>query len=78
MAHHEGDVAVINWSAVVLRVISGVACAQLWGVTGLAASSAVIASLHYLASWSTARWRLSISTHATLHPNLGLLRRISG
>jgi len=78
MAHREGDVAVINWCAVVLRVVSGVACAHLWGVTGLAASSALVATLYYLASWSTARWRLSISTHATLHPNLGLLRRVSG
>lgn len=78
MAHHEGDVAVIHWCAVALRLLSGVVCAHFWGVTGLAASSAAIASLHYASSWSAARWRLSLSTHATLHPNLGLLRRISG
>jgi O-antigen/teichoic acid export membrane protein len=78
MAHHEGDVALINWCAVVLRLISGVVCAGLWGVTGLAASSAAIATLHYAASWSAVRWRLSISTHATLRPKLALLGRISG
>jgi len=78
MSHREGDVAVINWCAVLLRVIAGLVCAHVWGVTGLAASSAMVATLYYLASWSTARWRLSISTHATLHPRLGLLRRVSG
>lgn len=78
MAHHEGDVAVINWCAVVLRLVSGIACASLWGVTGLAASSAAIATLHYAATWSTVRWRLSISTHATLRPKLSLLTHTSG
>ncbi len=78
MTHHEGDVALINWCAVVVRLISGIVCAGLWGVTGLAASSAAIATLHYAASWSTVRWRLSISTHATWRPRLSLLRRISG
>ena len=78
MSHHEGDVAVINWCAVALRVVSGLVCAHFWGLTGLAASSAGVATLFYLATWSAARWRLSISTQATLHPDLGLLRRVSG
>lgn len=78
MSHHEGDLAVINWCAVALRVVSGLLCAHLWGVTGLAASSAMVATLSYVATWSTARRRLSISTHATLRPDLRLLRQVSG
>ncbi len=78
MAHHEGDVAVINWCGVAARVASGAMCSVIWGVTGLAASSMVIATLHYSASWLAARRRLSISTHATLRPRLSLLSRIPG
>lgn len=78
MTHHEGDVALINWCAVTARVLSGIVCAGVWGVTGLAASSAVIAILHYAASWMTVRRRLSISTHATLRPQLSLFGRIAG
>lgn len=78
MTRHEGDVAVLNWCAATARVISGIACAGVWGVTGLAASSAVIAVLHYAASWTTVRRRLSISTHATLRPQLSLFGRIAG
>jgi len=78
MAHHEGDVVWINWTAAILRVVVGVICASTWGITALAASSCAIASLHYFASWSAVRWRLSISTHATFRPKLSLLRRISG
>ena len=78
MAHHEGDVAFVNWCAVLVRLVSGVLCAWVWGVTGLAASSAAIATVHYTVSWFLVRRRLSISTHATLRPRLSLLRRISG
>jgi len=78
MAHHEGDVALANWCAVTVRIVSGVLCAKVWGVTGLAASSAAIATVYYTVTWWLARRRLSISTHATLRPKLSLLRRISG
>jgi O-antigen/teichoic acid export membrane protein len=78
MTHHEGDVVWINWSGAILRVVFGAICASIWGIAGLAASSCVIAALHYTASWSAGRWRLSISTHATLRPKLSLLARIPG
>ncbi len=78
MTRHEGDVAILNWCAVTARVVSGIVCAGVWGVTGLAASSAVIAVLHYAVSWMAVRWRLSISTHATLRPQLSLFGRIAG
>ena len=78
MAHHEGDVALINWCAVAVRIVAGVVCARAWGVNGLAASSAVIAAAVYTASWYYVRRRLALSTHATLRPRLSLLRRIPG
>lgn len=78
MTHHEGDQAVITWSVVVVRLVSGAVCASLWGITGLAVSAMVISGLYYLANWTAVRRRLSISTHATLRPNLRLLARTAG
>ena len=78
MAHHEGAVAVATWGSLVLRVASGSVCAVLWGITGLAASSTAITILFYVVTWWQARRLLSISTHATLRPQLALLRQISG
>lgn len=78
MSHHEGDLAVITWAVVAARVVSGVVCAHLWGITGLAASSLAISTVFYLANWLAVRRRLSISTHATLRPNLKILARIAG
>ncbi len=78
MSHHEGDLALITWTVVATRVVSGVVCASLWGITGLAASALVISVAYYLANWAAVRRRLSISTHATLRPNLRILARISG
>ena len=78
MTHHEGDQAVITWSVVVVRLVSGAVCASLWGITGLAASALAISALYYLANWVAVRRRLSISTHATLRPNLRLLARTAG
>ena len=73
MSHHEGDLAVITWVVVATQVVSGVICASLWGITGLAASALVISVAYYLANWVAVRRRLSISTHATLRPNLRIL-----
>jgi len=77
MSHHEGDVAVINWSFVAARVVFGAVSAQLWGLNGLAASAVSLSALHCGVSWWTVRKRLSISPHVTLRPRLSLLRRIS-
>jgi len=78
MSHHEGDVAVINWSFVAARVVFGVISAQLWGLNGLAASAVSLSALHCVTSWWIVRKRLGISPHVTLRPRLSLLRRISG
>ncbi len=78
MTHHEGDVAILNWSAALARIASGIVCAWIWGVIGLAASAVAIATLHYAVGWLTVRRRLSISTHATLRPQWALFSRTSG
>ncbi len=78
MSSHEGDNAIITWSVVGARVVSGVVCASVWGVVGLAASSAAISVLYYATTWTTVRRRLSISTHATMRPQLSMLARIRG
>jgi O-antigen/teichoic acid export membrane protein len=78
MSHHEGDLAKITWIVVATRVVSGVVCANFWGITGLAASSLAISAVYYMANWVAARHRLSISTHATLRPNLSIITRIAG
>lgn len=78
MSNHEGDNAVITWGVVGARVVSGFICASVWGVLGLAASSAVISVLFYAVTWTMVRRRLSLSTHATLRPRLSLLARIHG
>lgn len=78
MSHHEGDVALVNWAAVVARVVAGLVCAHFWGATGLAASAATITALTYFVLWWAARRRVSVSTHATLRPDPSLLRKVSG
>lgn len=78
MSHHEGQLAKITWIIVATRIVSGLVCAYLWGITGLAASSMTISAVYYAANWGAARRRLAISTHATLHPKLSILTRIAG
>ena len=78
MSHHEGDTAVITWCIVGVRVLLGTVSVSLWGVLGLAASSALISVVFYIATWTAVRRRLDISTHATIRPHLGLLTRIRG
>ncbi|MEO8329552.1 MAG: lipopolysaccharide biosynthesis protein [Candidatus Nanopelagicales bacterium] len=78
MSHHEGDVAFINSCLVGARLVSGVVCAQLWGLNGLAASAVSLSALNCFLTWYTVRKRLSISPHVTLRPRLSLLSRISG
>lgn len=78
MSHHEGQLAVITWTVVATRVASGVVCASLWGITGLAASAVAISALYYACTWFAVRRRLAISTHATLRPKLSILARIAG
>lgn len=78
MSHHEGDMALITWCAVAARVMLGTLFVSLWGVLGLAVSSAVVSVLFYTAMWTAVRRRLDISTHATVRPRLSMLTQIRG
>lgn len=78
MAHQEGRLAVVTWSAVSSRVVLGTVCALVGGVVGLGASSAAVSVVLYGATWLAARRLLGISTHLTLRPRLSLMRRVAG
>ncbi len=78
MSHHEGVMASLQWTTVVVRTVGAVVAGQLWGVTGLGVSSAVASASLGLGSWWLAQARTGVWTHATLHPELRLLRRTQG
>lgn len=75
MSHHEGLVAAIQAVAVVLRIGLGVGAAQLAGLTGLAASAALLTAGTTLTLWWLVRSRLGLWSHVTLRPSLGAMRR---
>lgn len=78
MSNHEGSVAAVQWVGLLVRVALGVASALIWGIVGLAATSAVTAVAMYVALWIAARRRLGVWTHLTLRPRLSLLTKLSG
>ncbi|HEX2175502.1 MAG TPA: lipopolysaccharide biosynthesis protein [Nocardioidaceae bacterium] len=78
MTRHEGDVARVHWCAVAVRLVAGLLCAWQWGVIGLACSSAAVSVSAYAILWWLARRRVAVSTHATLRPDVRLLRSIAG
>lgn len=78
MTDHEGAVATTTWLGVALRVVVGVPMALTLGVLGLAAAKAFCSAVVFAALWSRSRSLTGISTHATLRPDLGLLRRTAG
>jgi O-antigen/teichoic acid export membrane protein len=78
MSRHEGMVAGVMATGVVLRIVGGGAAAYLGGLEGLAAAAAVITAATYVVLWLSANRLLSLWTHPTLKPSLGALRRTSG
>jgi O-antigen/teichoic acid export membrane protein len=74
----EGVAAKVQWTGAVLRVALGVPAALLWGLTGLTFSALVVSIFVFTAMWLRARHHLGVFTHATLRPQLGLLRRTAG
>lgn len=78
MSRHESAVATVQWVAVVLRIVLGVAAAMIFGVAGLGASAALVTVGLYVALWVTTRRRMGLWTHPTLRPSLRLLRQTSG
>lgn len=75
MSHHEGTVATIQTVSTVVRIVAGIAAALLFGVAGLAASSAIVTSVTYAVLWVQAKRLLGLWTQPTLRPQWGVLRR---
>lgn len=78
MSHNEGVMASLQWTTVVIRTVGAVVAGSVWGLTGLGVSAAVATATLGLGSWWLAHGRTGIWTHATVHPELGLLRRTQG
>ena len=78
MSHREGFVAGVQATGVAMRILVGGAAAHVFGLTGLAVAATVITALTYLTLWLSARRMLSLWTHPTLRPSLGVLRRTDG
>ncbi len=78
MSRHESVVATVQWTAVVLRIVIGVAAAMAFGPVGLGLSAASISAGLSLALWLLTRRRMGLWTHPTLRPSLRLLRQTSG
>lgn len=78
MSHREGAAATIQVATLLLRVVVGTIAALVWGVWGLAVSSAAISTLSFAAMWWRARVLVGVSTHVTLRPEFGLLRSTQG
>jgi O-antigen/teichoic acid export membrane protein len=78
MSHLEGRVAAVHWVGLAFRVVAGTVAAWLFGMVGLAATSAVATVLVYALMWTQARRFAGVQTHATLRPRLRLLTQVAG
>ena len=78
MSHHEGLVATVMAGGVVLRIVLGGAAAYLFGLEALAATASVITVTTATLLWLSAKRLLSLWTHPTLRPSIGVLRRTNG
>ena len=78
MSHREGVVAGVMATGVAFRILAGGAAAYAFGLNGLAVTATVITVATYLTLWLCSRRLLSLWTHPTLRPSLGVLRRTSG
>jgi O-antigen/teichoic acid export membrane protein len=78
MSRHEGVVATVTWSALVVRVIAGLLLAITVGPTGLGASAAVVTLATYVVLWQVTRHRMGLRTEPTWHPDWRLMQRTSG
>lgn len=74
----EGIAAKVQWSGALLRPALGVPAALLWGVMGLAVSAMAVSIFVFTAMWLRAHHHLGVFTHATLRPQLALLRQTPG
>jgi O-antigen/teichoic acid export membrane protein len=78
MMGREGVAARVQWTGAVLRVVLGVPAALLGGLIGLTLSAMTVSIFVFTAMWLRTRREVGIFTHATLRPELQLLRRTAG
>ena len=78
MSHHEGVMASLQWTTVVVRTVGAAVAAGAFGLTGLGVSSAVATATLGLGSWWLAHTRVGVWTQATARPEPALLRRTRG
>ncbi len=78
MSHHEGVMASLQWTTVLVRTVGALVAGSSWGLTGLGVSSALATAVLGLGSWWLAHARTGVWTHVTLGPELALLRRTQG
>lgn len=78
MSGREGLGAQVQWAGVLLRIVVAIPAALYGGVIALAATAAAVSALIFVMMWIRTRRALGVSTHVTLRPDLGLLRRTPG
>ncbi|MGH3355855.1 MAG: lipopolysaccharide biosynthesis protein, partial [Nocardioidaceae bacterium] len=78
MMGREGAAAQVKWAGAVLRVVVGVPAALVGGLVGLTLSAMTVSIFVFTAMWIRTRREVGLFTHATLRPELNLLRRTPG
>ena len=78
MLGREAIAAQVQWQGAVLRLVLGVPAAMLLGLPGLTMSALIVSTFVFTVMWWRSRRAVGIATHATLRPELSLLRRTSG
>jgi O-antigen/teichoic acid export membrane protein len=78
MMGREGVAAQVQWSGASLRVALGVPAALLGGLLGLTLSAMTVSIFVFTTMWFRARREVGLYTHATLRPEVHLLRRTAG
>lgn len=78
MLGREGVSAQVQWAGAVLRVVAGIPAALFGGLLGLTLSALGVSVFVFMVMWWRTRRAVGLSTHATLRPDLALLRSTPG
>lgn len=78
MLGREDVAATVQWQGAALRVVLGVPAALVAGLPGLTVSTLTASAFVFTVMWWRTRRTVGLATHATLRPDLSLLRRTDG
>ncbi|WP_082564017.1 lipopolysaccharide biosynthesis protein [Nocardioides sp. Root151] len=78
MLGREGVSAQVQWSGALLRIGLGVPAALFGGLMGLTLSALAVSIFVFTVMWWRAHQAVGLFTHATLRPEMSLLRRTPG